>query len=477
VALKHEADPTAGLGDSPRRLDERYELVERIGAGGMAEVWRARDTRLDREVAVKILHTEAGRDAARRRRVEREARALAAADHPNIVSVFDYGEATDEGGDVVPYLVMELVDGSDLDRFVSERGPLPIEDAREMLVSILAAVTRAHAAGVVHGDIKPANIYIGPHGPKVGDFGVARIMDEETGNTTIAATPTFAAPEVLKGERATAASDVYSVGCVGFELLTGRPPFEGANSWEIAAKHIDSTPPRLRKLRSDVPPGLDAAIVRAMDKNPKRRFGDAASFAAAIGVIADVAPSDATVQVAPPAPAGPEPTQVLTGRAPDPGHVAVLGPFAGLWGRISAGGRRVVARSPNARVLLLLLIPLLLLFAFLVMRDPGTPTTAVPDVVGEEYKAAIAELQEAGFKVDLSYRPVTGVKRAGTVLDTIPGPEQSVAAGSKIHVVAGALAPTPQPTVQSTGGGGGGDDDDGGGGGGGKRKGKRKRDD
>jgi hypothetical protein len=459
VALKGETEPMPGLGRGRRILEERYELLERIGVGGMAEVWRALDSRLDREVAVKLLPATEAKEASRRHKIEREARALAATSHPNIVAVYDYGEApAPDGaeGEVVPYLVMELVEGPDLHRYLEDKGPLPLGETTELVGGILAAVHRAHEAGVVHGDLKPANVFISPHGPKVGDFGVARILDEETGTTTVAATPTFAAPEILKGERATTASDVYSVACLAFQALTGRPPFEGANAWDVASKHMEAPVPKVRKLRSDVPADLDGAIQKGMEKNPKRRFPDAASFAAALassvtkaadGVAVPGAAATAAMPVSPDAPPVGEPTQALTTPRPNAARIAVLGPFAGVWERLSRRTRGTVHRSPNRRVLLLLLIPLLLLVAWLAMREPGPEMRELPDVVGERYQDAAAELRLEGFKVDVSFRPVTD-DTVGRVIETIPAAEEQVAAGSDVHMIAGALAPTPAPAVQ-----------------------------
>ena len=267
-----------------RVLDDRYELIELVGTGGMAEVWKAHDRRLGRDVAVKILAGPATNDESRRRRIEREAKALAATNHPNIVAVYDYGEEeASPDGECLPYIVMELVDGPDLGRYVAEHGPLPVDETREIMSGVLAAVERAHVSGVVHGDLKPANVFIGPHGPKVGDFGVARILGQETGTTTVAATPTFAAPEVLRGERATPASDVYSAACLTYELLAGRAPYEGASGWEVAQKHFESPPPHVRRVRPDVPSDLDAAIYRGMEKRERKRFASAADFGDAIG--------------------------------------------------------------------------------------------------------------------------------------------------------------------------------------------------
>ena len=423
-----------------RVLDGRYRLDERVGAGGMAEVWRARDLRLDRDVAVKLLPACAPGAGSQRRKLEREARALAAANHPNIVAVYDYGEAPGaDDSEICPYLVMELVAGPDLHRYLTDRGPLPIAEALTLMNGLLDAVAHAHRAGVVHGDLKPANVFMSEHGPKVGDFGVARILDEETGATTIAATPSFAAPEVLKGERATPRSDVYSAACLAYELLAGKPPFEGANAWDVASKHIEGPIPRVRKQRSDVPSDIDAAIAKAMDKNPKRRFEDADAFAVALGHTPTV-PADATVPVAA---SGDEPekTTALTQPRPNIAAIAVAGPFARIWQRIGTRARS----SPRGRAALLL-IPLLLLIAWMAMRGPSAQASLVPDVVGDQYQTAGKELQAKGFRIDVSFRPITE-GTPGRVLRTVPEARQEIAPGGEILMIVSALAPTPEPSV------------------------------
>jgi predicted Ser/Thr protein kinase len=462
-------------GTSGRLLDDRYELVELIGSGGMAEVWRANDRRLHREVAVKVISGSGAREPSNRKRIEREARALAAAHHPNIVAVYDYGEApedTGRDGDVVPYIVMELVDGPDLQRYVRDRGPLPVDEVRAVLRGVLDGVERAHDAGVVHGDLKSGNVFVGSHGPKVGDFGVARILGQETGTTTVAATPTYAAPEILRGERATAASDVYSASCLAFELLTGRPPYEGANGWEVAQKHLEAPPPRLRSLRSDVPRDLEDAITRGMEKDPRRRFASAAAFATAIGSASE---AGATVAVAPP-PVPPSsatvplggssseahPTETIAGRGPDVARLAVFGPFAAVWDRLTAW-RGARADSPDrtrrgwlivASAALLLLLGLLAL-----TRDRGPEAVAVPDVEGERVIEASAQLRTRGFDVaGVSYRPVTEGE-AGVVLATIPDAKELVEPGTSVHLIVSAHAATPQPVVTRNDGDG--DDGDG----------------
>jgi serine/threonine-protein kinase len=426
-------------------LDDRYELTEPLGSGGMAEVWRARDRRLGREVAVKLLAGSAAGDPSRRKRIAREARALAAADHPNIVSVYDYGEAH-AGDDVVPYIVMELVDGPDLGRFSSERGPLPVDEVREIMLGILAGVERAHAAGVVHGDLKPGNVFIGSQGPKVGDFGVARILDEETGTTTLAATPSCAAPEVLRGERATHASDVYSVACLAYELLAGHGPFVGANSWEVVQKHIEEPAPRIKRVRPDVPADLDAILARALDKNPRRRVASVADLAVAFAD-ADGADAAGTRPVATVPVSRTDATEAITARRPDPVRVALLGPLAGWWDAIVRRSRTLGDRR-RALTVLTVLLAVALLVALLAVRNRGPEPVAVPKIEGRTVADASGILRTRGFAVDeVSYRPVTEGE-AGIVLETIPAAGALVEPGSDVHIIASAFAATPEPVVE-----------------------------
>ena len=351
---------------------------------------------------------------------------------------------------------MELVDGPDLHRHLAERGPLPVDEAREIMRGVLAAVERAHASGIVHGDLKPGNVFIGSHGPKVGDFGVARILGEETGTTTAAATPTFAAPEVLRGERASAASDVYSAACLAYELLTGRAPYDGANGWEIAQKHFEEPPPRVRRARPDVPNDLETAIQRGMEKRPQRRFASAASFADAIGAdippdAATAPPVDRTVPVAAVPETRPDATEVIGAPREDPVRAALFGPFARVasWfaerrGRERGDRRSAAAWSPL--VAGVVAVVLLLLLGSLLLRDRGPESLAIPDVTGEKLSDASATLRERGFTVDVSYRPVTEGE-AGRVLETIPASTELAPAGSDVHIIASAFASTPEPVV------------------------------
>lgn len=419
-----------------RLLNDRYELISLVGSGGMAEVWRARDTRLGRDVAVKLLSGPGARDASMRRRIEREARALAAVSHPSIVAVYDYGESEPESDDVQPFVVMELVNGPDLHKFLETNGALAVGDATEIMRAILGAVSSAHAAGIVHGDLKPANIILSPDGPKVGDFGVARILAEETGTTTVAATPTFAAPEVLRGERPTEASDVYSAACLAFEMLAGRPPYEGANAWEVAAKHQNEPVPALGDVRADVPGEIEEAVRRGMQKDPRYRHGSADAFAESLDV-----PSPTVAVEMGTADTG---TVALPDR-PDLGREALFGPLASWAER--AGGR--LRSMPPVGLLVLILVLLVGLGTFFVTRG-GPEQLEVPDVRGLSSASAAAQLRTAGFAIDISFRPVTEGE-PDVVIETIPAIGEEVERGSEIHIIATALARTPEPVQTDEG--------------------------
>jgi serine/threonine-protein kinase len=259
----------------------RYELRRVLGSGGMAIVYAARDRRLERDVAVKLIPVEAT-PVSERERFAREARAAAGLWHPNAVAVFDAGES-----DGVLYIVMELVDGQTLAKELSEGGRFDVDEAVAVTSSILAALGHAHVAGIVHRDVKPANIMLSSRGEvKLLDFGIARRLDEIgttiTSARQIVGTPTYLAPEQLDGRPTTTASDLYAVGVLLFELLVGEPPFRADGPVATALAHTQAPVPDVRVHRPDVPPALAAAISRAMAKDPDHRFPDAAMMSAAI---------------------------------------------------------------------------------------------------------------------------------------------------------------------------------------------------
>jgi serine/threonine-protein kinase len=257
----------------------RYELKELVAAGGMADVYEGHDRLLDRPVAVKRLRGSVS-DPAARERFEREARLLAGFSHPNSVRVYDALE-DDEG----PYIVMELVDGETLRSYLRRRGRLSIAEAVAIGDQLLGALGAAHAQGIVHRDVKPANVLVTPEGNvKLADFGIATMSDatELTMHGQVVGTPKYLSPEQAMGEKATPASDLYAVGVLLFEMAAGRPPFDAETSAATLAAHTRAPVPSLRDAQPDVPEWYADVVERALAKNPADRFPDAASMRAAL---------------------------------------------------------------------------------------------------------------------------------------------------------------------------------------------------
>ena len=289
---------TESDGQAVTIADGRYELESLVGVGGMGEVWSARDGRLARPVVVKLLREQLAGDRAVRRRFETEARAAARLGHPNVVAVFDTGEH--EGR---PYIVMERLAGPTLAEEL-RAGPMPVRAAMDMAADVLAGLSAAHAAGIVHRDVKPANVIRCERGTwKVVDFGIAKAAGvDQTGPGAVYGTPSYLAPEILAGGVSTSASDVYSVGVLLYEALTGAPaPPPGA-----------ARGPSLASARPEVPTAVVAAVDRARSPDPAARFVDAAAMSAALGVSAtgavaavEAPPVAASTQVLPVAPAAP----------------------------------------------------------------------------------------------------------------------------------------------------------------------------
>ncbi len=333
-------------------LGGRYRLLELLGQGGMATIYRARDAQLERDVAVKLLRPEFGQDPDFLARFRDEARAAASLSHPNIVPVFDFGE--DPSG---PYIVMELVEGQDLAAVLRENGFLAPRQAAHIAADVARALQVAHYRGIVHRDVKPSNILVGRDGRvHVADFGIARAMTEAQvtlPGTTMGSVHYFS-PEQARGETATAASDIYSLGIVLFEMLTGQRPFSGDGAAAVAMARLTTTPPRPSALRPSVPPELDQIVTRAMAFEPADRYATAAAMASALeGFLGAEKPAAAAgaavagaavVAAATQARADPVPAERVrpaarrAGHRLDPGHAAAT---AGGRRRRPRGGRRV----------------------------------------------------------------------------------------------------------------------------------------
>jgi eukaryotic-like serine/threonine-protein kinase len=262
-------------------LAGRYELQAVAGSGGMSSVYRARDTVLERTVAIKILHEHFSGDPAYVERFRREARALAQLNHPNIVTVIDRGEY--EGRQ---FIVFEHVEGDNLKELIEREGQLPVDQALGLVHQVARGLAFAHEHGVVHRDVKPHNVLIGEDGvAKVTDFGIARSLEPADGLTetgTLLGTSEYIAPEQASGHRVDERSDQYSLAAVLYELLAGEPPYTGQNFMAVALKHIQDPVPSVRDVRPDVSPRLDAIVARALAKRPEDRFPSTDAFMAAL---------------------------------------------------------------------------------------------------------------------------------------------------------------------------------------------------
>jgi eukaryotic-like serine/threonine-protein kinase len=266
----------------PRLLGGRYELDGVIGRGGMAEVYRARDLRLDRVVAIKTLRSDLARDPTFQARFRREAQSAASLNHPSVIAVYDTGEDTMDNNPV-PYIVMEYVEGRTLRDVLQDEHRLAPDRALQMTDGILRALDYSHRGGIVHRDIKPANVMLTTSGEvKVMDFGIARALADSAATMTATAqvigTAQYLSPEQARGERVDARSDIYSTGCVLYELLTGRPPFQGDSPVAIAYQHVREEPTPPAQLDPSIPQYANAIVLKALAKDPNYRYQSAAEM-------------------------------------------------------------------------------------------------------------------------------------------------------------------------------------------------------
>ncbi|HLX36124.1 MAG TPA: Stk1 family PASTA domain-containing Ser/Thr kinase [Candidatus Limnocylindrales bacterium] len=323
------------MADIGSTLGGRYRLIELLGQGGMATIYRARDSQLERDVAVKVLRPEYGADPDFLERFRHEAQAAASLSHPSIVAVYDYG--TDPAG---PFIVMELVDGQDLASLLRRRGPLPPIQAACVAAEVARALAAAHANGIVHRDVKPGNILVtSDNRIKVADFGIARAVAEAAltmPGTTLGSIHYFS-PEQARGELATPASDIYSLGIVLYEMLTGQRPWSGDSAAAVATARLSAPVPSPKAVNGSVPDALDAIDQRAMATDPADRFGSATEMAEALDAfVTDARAAVATSRAA----------EAAVGGAAGGGLAAAAG--AGAVSQALAGGGADAARTAES---------------------------------------------------------------------------------------------------------------------------------
>ncbi|HKO74420.1 MAG TPA: Stk1 family PASTA domain-containing Ser/Thr kinase, partial [Gaiellaceae bacterium] len=405
-------------------FDGRYRIVRKLGSGGMANVYLAEDEDLGRRVAIKILNERYANDDLFIERFRREAKSAAALSHPNIVSVYDRGEA--EG---TYYIAMEVIEGRSLKELIMTRGPLPIAGALAYTHEMLEALRFAHRHGIIHRDIKPHNILIGER-LKVTDFGIARAgASQMTEAGSIMGTAQYLSPEQARGAPVTASSDLYSVGIVLYEMLTGKVPFTGDSAIEIAMKHLNDAPKPPSKIRPEIPEELDAVVLRALAKNPEDRYQTAEEFSedlhrveaglplapetseAATALIAGAAlagdggSTEVFAGTAVTTPGGPPPP--TTRRPPPPPY----GPGGGYYDEPPKKRRRWAPW---------LLVALLLAaagfagwYVFSQIQDQlaANEPVAVPNVVGLKEEQAVTLIQNAGLEPDVQHAANADVEK------------------------------------------------------------------
>jgi beta-lactam-binding protein with PASTA domain/predicted Ser/Thr protein kinase len=384
-------------------VDERYQVIAHLGSGGMAEVYCATDLQLGRKVALKVLHERFAADEEFVERFKREASSAAGLQHQHLVAVYDRGE-----WDGTSYIAMEYVAGRTLKQIVTEEGPLPPPRAVDLTVQILRAARFAHRRGVIHRDFKPQNVIVDDEGrAKVTDFGIARAgASDMTQTGSIMGTAQYLSPEQAQGHAVNARSDLYSIGIILYELLTGKVPFEADSAVTIALKQVSEAPIAPSHLNPAVTPELESVVLRALMKDPRERFADADEFIAALQAAASRIPSAAAIAAAEaaaaalpagtvgalaagPAPAGPPPP--LTGVYPQP-----LRPEREREVVVTAPPRR----PQRKRWPWLLLGALALLGLILLLASVLTPARVpVPNVVGSSISVATQRLQNEGFEV------------------------------------------------------------------------------
>jgi tRNA A-37 threonylcarbamoyl transferase component Bud32 len=465
---------------SARLLGGRYELGSLLASGGMGRVWRARDTVLNRAVAVKILRSEYTDDAAFLARFRAEAQHAAALHHPNIASVFDYGEVED-GGERLAYLVMELVEGESLATLLARSRRLDVATALRVMRGTAAALAVAHSAGLVHRDVKPGNVLVAHDGVvKITDFGIAWSASSVplTRTGQVIGTAHYLSPEQAQGGRAAPASDVYALGAVIYECLAGRRPFDGENSVQIVVKHIREHP---EPLPADVPADVRALVEQAMAKDPARRFPDGDALLAAVDDVlagsrsaaSGAGPTGTAVMQLPVLPADVHPRGPQGRRAPraDDQHVAAP----------PVERRRPTAVLIGAVVTLLLIAAIVTGLSLLGDDGSGTPEAAPSTTTAEQTTAqqtpAVVRLDPAAYLG----RPVTEVQAELEALDlvvalqaaptadvaeglvTALGPTDGLVAGTTVTVSYAVAPPAAPDEGEDDAGEGNGNADDGGG--------------
>lgn len=433
------------MNDQPRTLGGRYQLGNVIGRGGMAQVRQATDTRLGREVAVKELRMDLASDSTFQARFRREAQAAAGLNHPNIVSVYDTGEELDPGTGIhVPYIVMELVHGRTLRDILREGRPILPQRALEFTQGVLDALSYSHKAGIIHRDIKPANVMLTTSGlVKVMDFGIARAVSDTSSTMTqtaaVIGTAQYLSPEQARGETVDARSDIYSAGCLLYELLVGRPPFQGDSPVSVAYQHVREIPVAPSTLDAEVTRAMDAVVLKSLAKEPAERYQTASEMRDDIARILAGQQVAATIPIAPPVPpvhASPAPTPVSAASA------TAIYPTASD----TMGGAQVTQRvsEPEPRrgrgwlwgILAFVAVVAIGLAATQLWKPPPPEPkeVAMVSVMGKSQAEAEKTLSDNGFQPVVEPHKGANDNTVGTVIKQVPPGNAKVLPGATVTI-------------------------------------------
>ncbi|MEU2598613.1 Stk1 family PASTA domain-containing Ser/Thr kinase [Streptomyces hirsutus] len=442
--------------EEPRRLGGRYELGHVLGRGGMAEVYLAHDTRLGRTVAVKTLRADLARDPSFQARFRREAQSAASLNHPAIVAVYDTGEDYIDGVSI-PYIVMEYVDGSTLRELLHSGRKLLPERTLEMTIGILQALEYSHRAGIVHRDIKPANVMLTRNGQvKVMDFGIARAMGDSgmtmTQTSAVIGTAQYLSPEQAKGEQVDARSDLYSTGCLLYELLTVRPPFVGDSPVAVAYQHVREEPQAPSVFDPEVTPEIDAITLKALVKDPDYRYQSADEMRVDIEAYLDGQPVAATAAMGAAGYGGYPNDQPTTALRSDSGAATSMlppmNPDDGGYGYDDRPGRRRQQKKNNTSTILLVAAGVLVLVgAILIGRwafsgdgGVGNDTIEAPKFIGLTKEAAKEQAANVDLVPKFTEEPCENQAK-GNICDQDPAEGTSVEKESTVNLVVSTGAP------------------------------------
>ncbi|MFF2362025.1 Stk1 family PASTA domain-containing Ser/Thr kinase [Streptomyces sp. NPDC058122] len=440
--------------EEPRRLGGRYELGHVLGRGGMAEVYLAHDTRLGRTVAVKTLRADLARDPSFQARFRREAQSAASLNHPAIVAVYDTGEDYIDNTSI-PYIVMEYVDGSTLRELLHSGRRLLPERSMEMTIGILQALEYSHRAGIVHRDIKPANVMLTRNGQvKVMDFGIARAMGDSgmtmTQTAAVIGTAQYLSPEQAKGEQVDARSDLYSTGCLLYELLTVRPPFVGDSPVAVAYQHVREEPQPPSVFDPEITPEMDAIVLRALVKDPDYRYQSADEMRADIEACLDGQPVAASAAMGSVGYGGygdDQPTTAL--RSSDAQATSMLPPMNpddGGYGYDDRPDRRRQKKNNTSTILLVVAGVLVLIGAILIGKyafsgkGTGNDSFKVPNFVSQTLGDAQKMADNRELKLSPTRKPCDDEPK-GNVCSQDPAVGSTVKKGDTINVVVSTGAP------------------------------------